>query len=96
MKLTSALIEQTLTQFEAQVVPDDHPALRQLNELFGEHTFFLDGKGLNIVEPVESAEEEVEAGQVVNLASWNNENPRSLAPHEPEPTDVVVVLGAAH
>jgi hypothetical protein len=94
MKLTSALIEQTLTQFEAQVIPDGHPALRQLNELYGDHTFFLDGKGLNIVEPVESVEESVEAGQVVNLASWNNDNPRALAPHEPEPTDVVVVLGA--
>ena len=96
MKLTSALIEQTLTQFEAQVIPDGHPALQQLNELYGDHTFFLDGKGLNIVEPVEPVEEEVEAGQVVNLASWNSENPPTLAPHEPEPTEVVVVLGATH
>jgi hypothetical protein len=96
MKLTSTLIEQALTQFEAQVIPDGHPALQQLNELYGDHTFFLDGKGLNIVEPVESAEEEVEAGQVVNLASWNDENPPALAPHAPEPTDVVVVLGAVH
>src|SRR5215470_1801472 len=97
MKLNSTLIEQTLTQFEAQVIPDGHPALGQLNELYGDHTFFLDGNGLNIVEPVQSAEdEEVEAGQVINLATWNNENPRALAPHEPEPTDVVVILGAAH
>ena len=96
MKLTSTLIEQTLTQFEAQVIPDGHPALRQLNELYGDHTFFLDGKGLNIVEPMESAEEEVEAGQVVNLATWNDETPPALAPHEPESTDVVVILGATH
>ena len=96
MKLTSTLIEQTLTQFEAQVIPENHPAVRQLNELYGDHTFFLDGKGLNIVEPVEAPEEEVEAGQVVNLATWNDETPPSLAPHEPEPTDVVVILGATH
>ena len=96
MKLTSTLIEQTLTQFEAQVIPDGHPALRQLNELYGDHTFFLDGNGLNIVEPVESPEEEVEAGQVINLAVCKDENPPTLAPHEPEPTDVVVVLGAVH
>ena len=97
MKLTSTLIEQTLTQFEAQVIPDGHPALRQLNELFGDHTFFLDRNGLNIVEPVKSVEEEdVETGQVINLATWNSEDPPSLAPHEPEPTEVVVVLGATH
>jgi hypothetical protein len=30
--------------------------IAQLNDLFGEHTFFLDQHGLNIVEPVEAAE----------------------------------------
>jgi hypothetical protein len=28
MKLNSAQVEQTLTQFEAQVIPDDHPWFR--------------------------------------------------------------------
>jgi hypothetical protein len=51
MKLTSAQIERTLSQFEAEAIPDSHPALPRLNELFGDHTFFLDSKGLNIVEP---------------------------------------------
>ena len=51
MKLTSAQIERTLRQFEAEAIPDSHPALPRLNELFGDHTFFLDRKGLNIVEP---------------------------------------------
>ena len=49
MKLTSAQIERTLSQFEAEAIPDSHPALPRLNELFGDHTFFLDSKGLNIV-----------------------------------------------
>jgi hypothetical protein len=51
MKLTSAQIERTLGQFEAEAIPDSHPALPRLNGLFGDHTFFLDRKGLNIVEP---------------------------------------------
>ena len=29
----------------------------ELNDLFGEHTFFLDGNGLNIVEPVQTGVE---------------------------------------
>jgi len=33
---------------------------------------------------------------VINLAVWKDENPPTLALHEPEPTDVVVVLGAVH
>ena len=42
MKLTSAQVERTLGQFEARAIPDDHPVIPQLNDLFGEHTFFLD------------------------------------------------------
>jgi hypothetical protein len=55
MKLTSAQVERTLGQFEARAIPDDHPVIPQLNDLFGEHTFFLDRNGLNIVEPAEAA-----------------------------------------
>jgi hypothetical protein len=51
MKLTSAQVWRTLSQFEAQALPDSHPMVPQLNELFGDHTFFLDSNGLNIVEP---------------------------------------------
>jgi hypothetical protein len=54
MKLSSAEVELTFTQFEAQVIPDDHPLVPKLNELFGDHTFFLNGDGLNVVELHES------------------------------------------
>ena len=91
MKLSSAKIEKTLSQFEAQAIPDNHPAVPQLTNAFGEHTFFLDGSGLNIVEPTAS-DGSAAAGQVVNVASWNDPDRTSLAPHEPLATDVVVVL----
>jgi hypothetical protein len=96
MKLTSAQVERTLSQFDAQAIPENHPVLPQLNRLFGEHTFFLDGNGLNIVEPAESAQAGVEAGKVVNVANWSDANLTSLAPHEPESTDIVVALGSRH
>ena len=35
MKLTSTQIEQTLGQFEAEPIPEDHPMVPQLNEVFG-------------------------------------------------------------
>jgi hypothetical protein len=96
MKLNSAQVEQALTQFEAQVIPDDHPLVPKLNELFGDHTFFLDSNGLNVIEPNESIDVGAPAAMVVNLANWSDAQLTSLAPHEPEPTEVVVTLVSKH
>jgi hypothetical protein len=94
MKLNSAQVQRTLGQFEARVIPDNHPVISQLNDLFGQHTFFLDQHGLNIVEPVEAAEPAGECAKVVNLASWSDDDSRSgLELHEPAATEIVVTLG---
>src|SRR5215467_8632698 len=74
MKLNSAQVQRTLGQFEARVIPDEDPVIAKLNDLFGEHTFFLDQHGLNIVEPVEAAEPAAESVRVVKLASWRNDS----------------------
>lgn len=92
MKLSAERVDRTLSQFEAMPLPEDHPAIAQLNQLFGDHTFFLTVSGLHVVEPTEAPAED--AGQVVKLASWSDPNRTSLVPHEPEPTEVVVDLGA--
>jgi hypothetical protein len=92
MKLNSAQLERTLGQFEARAIPDDHPVIPQLSDLFGEHTFLLDSHGLNIVEPVEARE----SAMVVNLAHWSDDSRSDLELHEPEATDVVIMLGLKH
>jgi hypothetical protein len=92
MKLNSAQLKQTLAQFEAQPIPDDHPLVAKLNELFGDHTFLLDVHGLNVVEPLEDATAGAQAGTVVNVADWSDAHLTSLAPHDPQPTEVVVIL----
>jgi len=92
MKLNSAQLGRTLGQFEAHAIPDDHPVIPQLNDLFGEHTFLLDSRGLNIVEPVEDGE----SAMVVNLASWSDDSRSGLDLHEPEATDVVITLELRH
>jgi hypothetical protein len=76
--------------------PDDHPLVPQLNELFGDHTFFLDRNGLNVVEPNNSMEAGPPAGTVVNVANWSDAKMTGLTPHEPEPTEVVVILESKH
>ncbi len=101
MKLSGALLKRTLDQLEeqpafqnAEVVPEDNPAMSQLNHLFGDHTFFLDSDGLHIVEPTAAAPSGTPMGVVVKLASWRDERHSSLKPHPPEPTDVIVALAA--
>jgi hypothetical protein len=96
MKLTSSQVERTLGQFEAEAIPENHPVVPQLNNLFGEHTFFLDNNGLNIVEPAESDRAGLQSAKVVNLANWSDATSSGLVPHEPEPTDVVIMLGPKH
>ena len=93
MKLNSTQVKQTLRQMEAQVLPDDHPALTQLTDVFGDHTFFLDEGGLKVLEPTEMpVEEEMRSGEVLSLADWTDATLTSLRPHAPEPTGTVVVF----
>ena len=92
MKLTSTLVERTVAQFHAVALPDTHAAHQQLEEIFGDHTFLLNDKGLHIVEP--EAEDNAEVGRVVKIADWQGPGQTTLAPHRPEPTDVVIRLAA--
>jgi hypothetical protein len=96
MKMDAAMVERTLSQFEAQAIPEDHPVAAQLSELFGEHTFFLDQNGLNIVEPAEPLQAGDQTARVVNIADWSDASRTSLSPHEPEPTDAIIELGTPH
>jgi len=92
MRLSPERVQQALDQFEAQVIPDSHPAMAQLTELYGDHTFFLAANGLNIVEPLGASEAGVETAAVVNLASWTDASAVSLRLHEPKATNVIVEL----
>jgi hypothetical protein len=90
MKLSLAQVERVEEQYDGQIVPEGHDVAPQLETLFGDHTFFLDSQGLNIVEP---SPEDGHVGNVVNLANWTDEKRTMLAPHPPEPTNVVIELG---
>lgn len=95
MRLNDTQVKQTLSQFEAQVLPEDHPAVTQLSSLFGDHTFFLDGGGLKVLEPNEAGADG-QSGEVVSLADWSDATLTSLKPHEPQSTGVMVALEPMH
>jgi hypothetical protein len=79
----------------AQVLPDNHPAVTQLTNVFGDHTFFLDESGLKVLEPAEAPATGMESGEVLSLADWTDASLTSLTPHEPEPTGTIVVFREA-
>ena len=94
MKLTPAQVERTLDQFNAQAIPEGHPVMTDLTDLFGEHTFFVNSQGLNIVEPTSPTNGAGDMGRVINLAYWADSTLTKLAPHEPELTEIAVDLAA--
>jgi hypothetical protein len=97
MKLTSEQVARTVNQFEVHALPDSHPAIAQLNELFGEHTFLLDTNGLNILEPADAnPRRRVQAARVINVANWSDGTLTRLAPHDPEPTGAIIELEPTH
>ena len=95
MKLTPNYVERALSQYPARAIPEDHPMIPRFNSQFGEHTFFLDENGLSILEPASADGEEMMTGRVVSLADWSDERHTTLALHDRQPTDVVVVLDKA-
>jgi hypothetical protein len=95
MRLSAAQVELAETQLEAEAIPENHPLIPKLNQLFGDHTYFLDNKGLSVVEQAASDSSTPSAGGkavVVNLANWTESDPPKLEAHEPELTDSVVTL----
>jgi hypothetical protein len=96
MKLNTAQVARTKSQLNIEALPDDHPLVPKLHQIWGDHTYFIDGNGLNIVEPVDADAEvpKSDIGVVVNLANWTDSNPPNLEAHEPKLTDSTVLLGA--
>jgi len=92
MKLNDAQISKILSQFRAQVLAEDHPAAAHFCELFGQHTFFLNARGLHVLEMLEVPGMEAEDGEVISLADWSDADFTKLATHQPEPTGLVIRL----
>jgi hypothetical protein len=92
MKLNQAQISRTLSQFRAQALAEDDPAVAQFCELFGHHTFFLDANGLHVLELLEVPGTEAQDGEMISIADWSDANFTKLTTHDPEPTGVIIRL----
>ena len=87
MKLSNPQQQKVEAQLGVEAIAEENPAAGKLKEVFGDHTFFVDAEGLNIVEP--DPEPESAGGTVIKLASWT-EDRTQLRVHEPQLLGVAV------
>lgn len=87
MKLSNVQIAATRDSLGATPVPEDHPVMDQLQQAFGEHTFFLDQSGLSVFVDQTEVPSEVELPEgeprLVMIAAWTDENRNTLGAVEP-------------
>jgi hypothetical protein len=89
MKLDAGQIGIIRERYSSEPVGEDNPALAKLQETFGDHSFFLDSRGLHIIEP--DPDHENTMGYVVKIASWT-EDQSQLRVHEPEVLPTAISL----
>lgn len=91
MKLKGNQVEQVLGQLPAELIPDDHPTVAQLESVFGPHTFFVGSEGLHVVERGAADAGGAHATYVVKVAHWADDQKTSLVPQDAEVTDTVEI-----
>lgn len=92
MKLTTDQVDAVARQTGAQPIPHDNPPQEALQNVFGDHTFYADPNGLHVLEEVETAETDPAQAEVIQIASWANEEMDELQPIEPRRTGAVLPL----
>jgi hypothetical protein len=91
MKLSDNQIKAVEENTGLQPVPEDNPAMSQLKENFGEHTFYVDDRGLYVLETAPDDPQQDHA-TAVQVAQWTDENMTALQPHEPKATDAIIKI----
>jgi hypothetical protein len=95
MKLNAQQVAAVRRQVEADPLPEDNPAMTQLVNVFGLHTFYVGVEGLLVLEPANDPASQGEPARFIRLAAWTDEQRSALQPVDPEPTELVVDLAVA-
>lgn len=89
MKLKDSQVDQVLDQLSAEVIPDNHPTVAELETVFGPHTFFIGSEGLHVVERGGGDAVSEQTTYVVKVAHWADDRKNSLVPQDAEVTDTI-------
>ncbi len=94
MKLTRSQIEELAMRTGALPIPEDSRVGKELATLFGDHTFYVDDRGLIVWEVIDCRANGGFPLNAVQIGIWVDEEQTELAPHDPIPTTTVVELGS--
>jgi hypothetical protein len=92
MKLTEKQLVSAHAALGVEPIPDDSPAMDELREAIGDHTFYLFDQGLLVFEPDADPETSESSARLTVAAQWADEEKTSLAVVESLPTQIVVDL----
>lgn len=90
MKLSSAQIQTVKTAIQVDPLPEDNPAFEQLQQAFGDHTFYVGEDGLLVFEPANDVDEATEPARLILVAAWTDEEKKALSPVQPKGTQIIV------
>jgi len=92
MKLNDQQIAAVKASVNIDAVPADNPAVPQLAEAFGDHTFFVVTDGLFILEEVDRPELPGTPAEFILIAGWANEERNALQGVEPTRSNTIIDL----
>ncbi|MGF1501984.1 MAG: hypothetical protein ACFBSD_09210 [Paracoccaceae bacterium] len=94
MKLSPDQIAAASAVLGAEPLPAEHPAILDLQQAFGDKTFYVDTNGLLVFEPTAPDMPDDTEARLMLVAAWTGEDKTKLGVVEPVDTGIAVELGA--
>lgn len=94
MKLNDQQIAAVKSSVNIDAIPPENPAVPQLTEHFGDHTFFVVTEGLFILEEVDNPELPGTPAEFVLVAGWADEERSALQGVQPTRSNTIIDLDA--
>ncbi len=91
MKLTNAQINTVNDQLDLNPIDPDTDAQKELEQIFGDHSYFINDNGLFMFGPGEDADTDEREARLFCVASWTNEERNELAAVKP-PAQIDVAI----
>jgi hypothetical protein len=92
MKLNDQQIAAVKASVDIDAIPADNPAVSQLTQAFGDHTFFVVTDGLFILETVDKPDLPGTPAEFILIAGWADEDRSALRGVEPTPSNTIIDL----
>lgn len=91
MKLSDTQIAAVAATTGANPIPEEDPAMGQLKEAIGDHTFYVDQHGLLVLEDTDDAPGDNQL-EIVRVGQWADEQRSTMGVVPPQPTGQVLDL----